>query len=69
MVQESRTKLTTVVLLLVVFGTGFLIGFAVDNEGMSEAENDSSMVAAEVGVDANVSQKPASIYLDLWIQL
>ena len=56
MVQESRTRLTTVVLLLVVFGTGFLIGFAVDNEGMSELENDSSMVAAEVEVDTNVSE-------------
>ena len=56
MVQESRTRLTTVVLLLVVFGTGFLIGFAVDNEGMSELENDSSMMAAEVEVDTNVSE-------------
>ncbi|HAY76897.1 MAG TPA: hypothetical protein DCY33_03565 [Gemmatimonadetes bacterium] len=56
MAQESRTRLTTVVLLLVVFGTGLLIGFAVGNEVMSEPENDGSMVAAEIEVDTNESE-------------
>ena len=31
--RESRTRLTTVVLLVAVFGTGILVGFAVDAEG------------------------------------
>tara|TARA_B100000700_G_scaffold94066_2_gene106125 strand:- start:6050 stop:6496 length:447 start_codon:yes stop_codon:yes gene_type:complete len=55
-VQESRTKLTTVVLLLVVFGTGLLIGFAVGNEGMRELEDDGTVVAAEVEVDVNSNE-------------
>lgn len=44
--QESRTRLTTVFVLLAVFGTGVLIGFAVDSDGTAQA--------AEVAVEQPV---------------
>lgn len=41
--QESRTRLTTVVLLVAVFGTGILVGFAVDAEGNALASEVTSV--------------------------
>ena len=35
--QASRTRLTTVLLLVAVFGTGVLIGFAVDTDATAQA--------------------------------
>lgn len=35
--QESKTRLTTVLLLLTVFGTGVLVGFAADAGGTAQA--------------------------------
>ena len=45
--QESRTRLTTVLLLVAVFGTGVLIGFAADTDG--------TVQAAEVPVEQPVA--------------
>ena len=37
MSQESKTRLTTMLLLLTVFGTGVLVGFAADAGGTAQA--------------------------------
>jgi len=50
--QESRTRLTTVFLLVAVFGTGILVGFAVDA--------DADAVASEVVSVATIVSDTAS---------
>jgi len=53
--HEFRTRLTTVVLLLIVFSTGLLIGFAMNTEGTRELVRDESVVEGEGDADVAVS--------------
>jgi len=50
--QESRTRLTTVLLLVAVFGTGVLVGFAADTDATAQA--------AEVSVEPVVADTASS---------
>lgn len=50
--REAKTRLTTVLLLLAVFGTGVLVGFAADADG--------TVQAAEVESDGAVASDTAS---------
>ena len=52
--HRSRTRLTTVALLLIVFSTGVLIGFAMDTEETTELVRADS-VTAEEGGDADAA--------------
>lgn len=53
--HRSRTRLTTVALLLIVFSTGVLIGFAIDIEETTELVRADSVAAEEGDADAAAS--------------